>query len=113
MPVASGGESNSAATSSAQSRTSTATSLVSRSVNSQTTAAASAQGCQTLSLTLGPVQLDLLGTTVQLDQVNVDFIARSSGQLDTLLCGATSAIGNTTGSAQRMNILNMLLNTAG
>jgi hypothetical protein len=68
---------------------------------------------RTLSLTLGPVQLDLLGMTVQLDQMNVDFIARSSGQLDTVLCGAISAIGNTTGPAQCMNILNMLLNTVG
>jgi hypothetical protein len=66
-----------------------------------------------LSLTLEPVQLDLLGTTVQLDQVNVDFIARNSGRLGILLCGATSVIDITTGPAERMNILNMLLDSVG
>jgi hypothetical protein len=72
-----------------------------------------AQGCESLSLTLEAVQIDLLGTTVQLDQVNVDFIARSSGRLGILLCGATRAIDNTAGPAERMNILNMLLDTVG
>ena len=66
-----------------------------------------------MSLTLGPVQLDLPGTTVQLDQVNVDFVARGSGRLGILLCGATGVVDTTTGPAQRMNILNMLLDTVG
>jgi hypothetical protein len=78
-----------------------------------TSPAAAAEACAALSLTLGPVDLELLGMTVRLDQINLDLVPRSSARLGMLLCGATSVIGNGAGPAEQMNILNMLLDTVG
>ncbi len=70
-----------------------------------------AQGCETLSLVLGAVEIELLGMAVQLNQVNLDFVPRSNGRLGILACGATGVIGNGTGPAEQMRILNTLLDT--
>ena len=70
-----------------------------------------AQGCETLSLVLGGVEIELLGMTVQLNQVNLDFVPRSSGRLGILACGATSVIGNGVSPTEQVNILNTLLDT--
>jgi hypothetical protein len=80
--------------------------------NSRVASADSAQGCETLSLVLGPVDLDLLGMTVQLDQMNVDFISRSSGQ-GIVMCGPTGVINGGVKPAEQMKILNMLLDAVG
>jgi hypothetical protein len=50
---------------------------------------------------------------VQLDQVNVDFIPRTTGQLTTVLCGATNVIDRDIAPAERMRILNTLLDAVG
>ena len=74
---------------------------------------AQAQACEALSLTLGAVDLEILGMTVRLDQVNLDLVPRSSARLGMLLCGATSVIDNGAGPAEQMNILNTLLDAVG
>jgi hypothetical protein len=76
-------------------------------------AATSAQGCETLSLALSPVQLEVAGMAVRLDQVNVDFISRTTGQLRTLLCGTNSVVDRGVGALERMNRLNALLDVVG
>jgi hypothetical protein len=92
-------------------RSTTGTSAVMLSTDSRAAQTASAQGCETLSLALAPVQIDVLGMAVRLDQVNVDVISRTTGQLRTLLCGTTTNRG--VGAADRMNMLNSLLDTIG
>ena len=74
--------------------------------------ASASQGCETLNLMLGPVDLDLLGMAVRLDQVNIEFIPRGTGRLGLLLCGA-SVIGDGVSPVERMNILNTLLDAVG
>jgi hypothetical protein len=89
------------------------TSAVSLDANSRVTSTASAQACEPLSLVLGPVQIEILDMTVQVDQVKLDFVARSNGRLGTLLCGATNVIDNGARPAEQMKILNTLLNEVG
>jgi hypothetical protein len=55
------------------------------------------------------VQLDLLGLPVQLDETSIDFIPRTTGQLRTVLCGGTSVNNAGVGAAERMRILNSVL----
>jgi hypothetical protein len=81
--------------------------------DAQVTPAASAQVCETLSLVLRPVELDVLGIAVQLDQVNVDFISRSTGRLGIVLCGAASVMDSSVTPADQMRILNTLLDAVG
>jgi hypothetical protein len=50
---------------------------------------------------------------VQLDQANINFIPRTTGRLETLLCGATSAIDSGATAAERMKVLNTLLDAVG
>jgi hypothetical protein len=84
-------------------------------VTSQATRPASAQACETLTLTLESIELDLLGMAIQLDQVNVDFtvVPGTSARLSGLLCGVTGAIDSGASPAERTNILNSLLETIG
>jgi hypothetical protein len=98
---------------SSSTRSTTGTSAVVLGAESRARPTASTQGCETLSLTLRPVQLDLLGMAVRLDQVNVDFISRTTGQLRSLLCGTTSVMDRGVGPAERMNRLNALLDVVG
>lgn len=108
MTVVQSVDSSSALTSSRTSPT-TGTSAVLLSADSRSTQITSAPGCETMSLTLRPVQLDILGMAVQLDQVNVDVISRTTGQLRNLLCTTSGG----TSAAERMNMLNTLLDVVG
>ena len=91
-------------------RSTAGTSAVMLSTASRATQTTSTQGCETLSLALAPVQIDVVGMAVRLDQVNVDVVSRTTGQLRTVLCGTTN---RGVGSAERMNLLNSLLDTIG
>jgi len=66
-----------------------------------------------MSLTLRPVQLTVLGMAVQLDQVSIDVISRTTGQLRNLLCGTTGTSSGGISAADRMNMLNALLDVVG
>jgi hypothetical protein len=118
MRVARGAE-ESSSSSSSSARPAAGTSAVMLSTASRATSTSSAQtsstqGCEMLSLTLRPVQFDVLGMAVRLDQVNVDFISRTTtGQLRSLLCGATSVMDSRVGAAERTNRLNTLLDAVG
>jgi hypothetical protein len=74
--------------------------------------AASAQAvCKVLTLTLGPLDLNLLGLRVQLNQVNLRITAiPGGGLLGDLLCGLTNLL-NPTGitNGQLAAVLNALL----
>lgn len=60
-------------------------------------AAAAASTCQILSLTLGPLHLDLLGLVVDLNQVNLNITAEqgSGNLLGNLLCSVAHLLDNT------------------
>lgn len=63
-------------------------------------AAAAANGtCQILSLTLGPLHLDLLGLVVDLNQVNLNITAEqgSGNLLGNLLCSVAGLLDNSGG----------------
>ena len=89
---------------------------ISATTQTSLSASASTQPCETLSLLLGPLALDLLGVAVQLDQVNVDFtvVPGTNGQrLGVLLCRVTDVMDSGVGPAERVSMLNALLNTVG
>lgn len=102
-------ESSSLTSSSTRPTTGSAVMLTADSRATQT----SAQGCETLSLALRSVQLDILDMAVRLDQVNVDFVSRTTGQLRNLLCGTTSVMDRGLSTAERTNRLNALLDVIG
>jgi hypothetical protein len=66
-----------------------------------------------LSLTLGPVDLDLLGMGIRLDEANVEFVSRSAGRLGVVLCGANGVIDRGVSPSERMRVLNTLLDVVG
>jgi len=78
-----------------------------------------AASCQILSLTLGPLHLDLLGLVVDLNQVNLDITAEpgSGNLLGNLLCSVAGLLDNTGGATgglsgllqQLTNLLNQIL----
>jgi hypothetical protein len=67
--------------------------------------------CSVLSLTLGPLHLDLLGLVVDLNQVNLNITAQSgSGQLlGNLLCNVAGLLDNGNALQGLTNLLNHLL----
>jgi hypothetical protein len=77
------------------------------------TPAASGPGCQILDLTLGPLNLNLLGLVVTLNQVhlNITAVPGPGNLLGNLLCSVTHLLdsGNTGGLQSLLNILNGLL----
>jgi hypothetical protein len=85
--------------------------------NAQTQPGASAAqpGCEALSLILQPLQLGLMGRQVLLDQVNVDFTVapESNSQLGIALCGIAGLVQNSASPAERVKLLNSLLNSVG
>jgi hypothetical protein len=83
--------------------TTTATALI--------TGASTSGSCSVLSLTLGPLHLDLLGLVVDLNQVNLNITAqRGPGNLlGNLLCSVAGLLDNGTGLQGVVNILNHLL----
>ena len=81
----------------------------------QALAAAEASTCETLSLVLGPLQLDVLGIAVQLNEANVDVIAvpGASERLKNRLCGLTALMDGVAPPAEVVRMLNTLLDTLG
>lgn len=88
-----------------------ATTPVSTTATALVTQAATGGTCNVLSLTLGPLHLDLLGLVVDLNQVNLDITAQSGpGKLlGNLLCSVAGLLDNGTGLQGVLNILNGLL----
>jgi hypothetical protein len=78
-------------------------------------AAGAAPACETLSLTLGALDLDVNGVAVQLDEVNIDFTTVDGGarQFEALLCNMAGQIEGATGSADLVKTLNTLLESIG
>lgn len=115
MPVTRSGDASTASSPGVGSQPGGTTTSGSRSVTSPSSSSAAAQACETLSLTLEPIQLELRGIAVQLDRVNVDFtvVPGTSARLGVLLCGATGLMDSGVNSAERTNILNSLLETIG
>ena len=64
--------------------------------------------CQILSLTLGPLHLDLLGLVIDLNQVNLNITAvpGAGNLLGNLLCDVAGLLNNPSGLA---NLLNQIL----
>jgi len=91
----------------------TVTNLVDTVVSSVVTNQATGGGCQVLDLTLGPLNLDLLGLVVNLNQVHLNITAQPGpgSLLGNLLCGVTHLLdnGNGSGLANLLNRLNGLL----
>jgi hypothetical protein len=78
-------------------------------------APALAATCETLSLKVGPIDLELLGVPVQLDQMNVDLTGSpgSGAPLGKLLCEATSLIAAAAPPAEIARALNSVLDMIG
>jgi hypothetical protein len=74
-------------------------------------AAATPVGCNVLSLTLGPLHLDLLGLVVDLNQVNLNITAvpGSGNLLGNLLCSVAHLLDNGNGLQGLINRLNNLI----
>ena len=77
-------------------------------------AEAQAQACEILSLTLGPLHLDLLGLVIDLNQVELDIVAQPGpgNLLGNLLCAVVNLLNNVNlGSLlqQLVNALNALI----
>lgn len=81
-------------------------------VSPQPSAAASAQGCETMSLLLGGVDLDLPGRAIQIDDVNVDLVQSAAERQGTPLC-AIAGLMDGTRPAELVKALNTLLDTMG
>lgn len=84
-------------------------SVTNQPISTAVTGAAGTGGCSILSLTLGPLHLDVLGLVVDLNQVNLNITGQTgSGQLlGNLLCGLANALNG--GGGGLANILNNLL----
>jgi len=80
-----------------------------------TTPPPTAGACETLSLVLGPLDLNLLTVDVHLEQANVDLtVVEGAGeQLGNLLCDATRLIDRAAAPAELVKTLNTLLDTIG
>ena len=76
---------------------------------------AQAQACGILNLVLGPLDLDLLGLQVHLDQVVLDITAvpGAGNLLGNLLCAITGLLDNTSQLARLVALLNELLDILG
>lgn len=78
-----------------------------------TNAAGTGGGCQVLDLTLGPLNLDLLGLVVTLNQVHLNITAQPGpgNLLGNLLCSVSQLLdnGNTSGLNNLLSLLNGLL----
>jgi hypothetical protein len=75
---------------------------------------AAAGSCQILDLTLGPLDLDLLGLQVHLDQVHLNITAQQGpgNLLGNLLCAVANLLngsGSPTALQQIVNLLNQIL----
>lgn len=92
--------------------TNTVTGVVQNVTQDVTLPIANATGtCQILDLTLGPLDLDLLGLVVELDQVNLTITAESGpgNLLGNLLCGVAGLLDGNASSNVIANLLNRIL----
>jgi hypothetical protein len=81
-------------------------------VSQQVTLPVTATGtCQVLHLELGPLDLDLLGLVVHLDQVVLDITAQSGpgNLLGNLLCAVTHLLDSNATAGALANLLNLVL----
>jgi hypothetical protein len=71
--------------------------------------------CEILDLTLGPLDLDLLGLVIQLDQVHLNITAESGpgNLLGNLLCGIAGLLDGNAPANQIARLLNQLLGLLG
>ena len=78
-------------------------------------AAVSKGSCEILSLTLGPLDLDLLGLRVQLSQVNLDITAEpgSGNLLGNLLCAVAKLLDGGVAIGRLVTLLNQILAALG
>ena len=85
------------------------TQIVNQAVTLPVGGAAAAGSCQILDLTLGPLDLNLLGLVVHLDRVHLNITAQSGpgNLLGNLLCGIANALNG--GGGGLANLLNRLL----
>lgn len=76
------------------------------------TGASQAGACQILNLTLGPINLNLLGLVVQTNQIVVNVSAQPGpgNLLGNLLCAVTNALNNPAGNLASLNRLVNALN---
>jgi hypothetical protein len=84
-------------------------SVTNQAISTPVAGAAGTNACSILDLTLGPLHLDLLGLTVDLNQVHLTITGQTgNGQLlGNLLCGLANALNGNGGGLT--NILNKLL----
>lgn len=85
-------------------------------VNTQiTTPVGISATCQILELTLGPLDLDLLGLQVHLDQVHLEITAQSGpgNLLGNLLCGVAGLLDSSGPTSALVRLLNGLLSLLG
>lgn len=78
-------------------------------------AANAAVGCQVLNLVLGPLNLNLLGLVVTLNQVtlNITAVPGAGNLLGNLLCAVTNLLNGTGGLASLSSLLNEILAALG
>jgi hypothetical protein len=88
---------------------------VTDSVNTSKAANAPAVGCQVLNLVLGPLNLNLLGLVVTLNQVtlNITAVPGAGNLLGNLLCAVANLLNGTGGLASLSALLNEILAALG
>jgi hypothetical protein len=107
MPIARSGDRATSGTADTQPPSIRPTSLASPS--------AATQPCETLSLVLGPLHLDVLGNPVQLNETNLEIIAgNGTGErLRNVLCEVGDLMDRAARPAEIVRMLNTLLETIG
>jgi hypothetical protein len=80
-------------------------------VDTKTTAAADPAACQVLDLVLGPLNLNLLGLVVTLNQVhlNITAVPGAGNLLGNLLCAVTNLLNGGGALSQIASLLNQIL----
>ncbi|HKU10891.1 ABC transporter substrate-binding protein [Sinomonas terrae] len=93
------------------SATGAVTQITNSPVTSTVTNATTSGACNVLSLTLGPLHLDLLGLVVDLNQVNLNITAQPGpgNLLGNLLCSVAGLLDNGHGLQGLTQVLNNLL----
>lgn len=81
-------------------------------VRPQASSPALAQGCETTSLLLGGVDLDLPGRAIKIDAANVDLVPGPGERQGTALCGVAGLMDGAP-PAELVKALNSLLDTMG
>jgi hypothetical protein len=87
----------------------TVSQTVTDSVNTGSAANAAAVGCQVLNLVLGPLNLNLLGLVVTLNQVNLNIVAVPGSLLGDLLCDVANLLNGGGALSGLATLLNEIL----